>query len=63
MILAGDLNVRVGRLMPSGAHLGGQLGLDNCGEDNGNRLLHLRADHGLYLDTQNAGLPIGALPP
>jgi exonuclease III len=53
VLLAGDLNARVGRLSVNEARLGGQFGLDNGRSDNGNRLLHLCADHGLFLASTN----------
>jgi exonuclease III len=53
VILAGDLNARVGRLSPSEKHLGGHHGLDSVRNDNGDRLLSLCSDHQLFLASTN----------
>ena len=53
VILAGDLNARVGQLLPSEAHLGGPFGLDSCRSDNGDRLLALCSEHHLFLVSTN----------
>ncbi|WP_432422671.1 endonuclease/exonuclease/phosphatase family protein [Streptococcus dysgalactiae] len=53
VILAGDLNARVGQLLPCEAHLGGPFGLDSCRSDNGDRLLALCSDHRLFLASTN----------
>ena len=53
VILAGDMNARIGRLSSSELHLGGRYGLDNCRSDNGERFLHLCADHNLYIASTN----------
>ena len=51
VILAGDLNARVGRLCTVESRLGGPHGLDACRNDNGERLLQLCADNRLYLSS------------
>ena len=53
VILAGDLNARVGRLSSDEAHLGGHYGLDSCRSDNGDRFLSLCSDHNLFLASMN----------
>ena len=53
VILAGDLNARVGRLSPDEVHLGGRYGLDSSRSDNGDRLLSLCSDHRLFLVSTN----------
>jgi hypothetical protein len=51
VILAGDLNASVGRLLPTETHLGGQFGLDGHRSDNGDRLLSLCSDNRLFLSS------------
>ncbi|MES9976933.1 MAG: reverse transcriptase domain-containing protein [Candidatus Thiodiazotropha sp.] len=51
VVLAGDLNARVGRLTTTESHLGGHHGLDSCRTDNGERLLQICSDHKLYLSS------------
>ena len=53
VVLAGDMNARVGRLSPSEAHIGGPFGLDSCRSENGDRLLALCSDHHLFLASTN----------
>lgn len=49
VILAGDLNAKVGRLTATESHLGGAFGIESLRSDNGDRLLNLCSDHRLYL--------------
>ncbi|CAH8492285.1 unnamed protein product [Dicrocoelium dendriticum] len=51
IVLAGDFNARVGRLLPCERHLGGPHGYDDVRSDNGERLLSLCADHQLFLSS------------
>ncbi|CAH8657151.1 unnamed protein product [Dicrocoelium dendriticum] len=51
VILAGDFNARVGRLLPSEHHIGGSFGLGGSRSDNGDRLLALCSDHRLFLSS------------
>ncbi|CAH8560679.1 unnamed protein product [Dicrocoelium dendriticum] len=51
VILAGDFNARVGRLLPYERHLGGHHALDENRSDNGERLLTLCEDNRLFLSS------------
>jgi exonuclease III len=53
VVLAGDLNARVGRLNLEEAQLGGPHGLDSHRNDNGERLLSVCMDNGLFLASLN----------
>ena len=53
VILAGDMNARVGRLSSNEAQLGGPFGLDTCRSENGERLLTLCSEHRLFLASTN----------
>ena len=53
IVLAGDFNARIGRLLPSEQNLGGPYGLEHDRTDNGERLLKLCCDHRLYLASLN----------
>ena len=53
VILAGDLNARVGRLSADESHLGGCFGLECSRSDNGERLLSLCSEHRLFLSSTN----------
>jgi hypothetical protein len=53
VVLAGDLNARVGRLSLEEAQLGGPHGLDSHRNDNVERLLSVCMDHGLFLASLN----------
>ena len=53
VVLAGDLNARVGRLTSFESHLGGRFGLDCQRTDNGDRLLSLCSEHRLFLVSTN----------
>ncbi|CAH8490480.1 unnamed protein product [Dicrocoelium dendriticum] len=51
IVLAGDFNARVGRLLPCERHLGGPHGYDDVRSENGERLLNLCADYQLFLSS------------
>ena len=51
IFLAGDLNAQLGRLDSSESELGGVYGLDGQRTDNGERLLHLCAEHKLFISS------------
>jgi hypothetical protein len=53
IVLAGDLNARIGRLTSDETHLGGMHGLEITRNDNGDRLLTLCTDHRLFLASSN----------
>ncbi|TNN18187.1 Craniofacial development protein, partial [Schistosoma japonicum] len=53
VIMAGDLNAQVGRLSENERHLGGCYGVTAQRTDNGDRLLQLCSDNGLFLANTN----------
>ena len=53
IVLAGDMNAQVGRLSSNETRLGGRLGLHSERTDNGERLLQLCSDLGLFLCSTN----------
>ena len=53
IVVAGDMNAQVGRLGSNEARLGGRLGLPSERTDNGERLLQLCGDLGLFLCSTN----------
>ena len=53
VVLAGDMNAQVGRLISVEMPLGGRFGVNAQRTDNGDRLLHFCADHRLFLVDTN----------
>ena len=53
VVLAGDMNAKVGRLSQSERYLGGHFGVDSCRTDNGERFLQLCTDHRLFIASTN----------
>ncbi|XP_005853141.1 PREDICTED: uncharacterized protein LOC102257229, partial [Myotis brandtii] len=53
VVLAGDLNAQLGRLAADERELGGRHTHGSHRTDNGERLLHFCADHGLFLSSTN----------
>lgn len=53
VIVVGDLNAQVGRLLLSEAHLGGRFGLNTSRSDNGDRFLNIGCEHNLFLASMN----------
>ena len=51
VLLAGDMNAQLGRLDSSESELGGGFGLEAQRTDNGERLLHLCAEHRLFVSS------------
>lgn len=55
VILAWDVNARVGWLSSNGAYLGCPFGLDSYHSEKGGRLLASRSDHQLFLTSRSPG--------
>ncbi|MGL5405228.1 MAG: endonuclease/exonuclease/phosphatase family protein, partial [Propionibacteriaceae bacterium] len=51
VVLAGDMNARIGQLDTNELHLGGGFAVDSVRNDNGDRLLQLCTDHQLFLSS------------